>query len=234
VKFTITDEQREELKGRNWSNSSMSSFEACPYAFYRQYVLKDRRELPSTFFGSAVHEVAELYTLGKSFDPEEIFTRFKVPPSEKADYDYSVKQVKNFIDVKVSPFRNTPELEIITRIGKYNYIMILDGVVHDGDTIRIYDWKTSKTTKYSSSYDYVMNMYKFVCKREFPGKKVTIDLYYPRINETKGLGHVEITEEGLNKQVDNILACEDFQPTKHKFCNWCAYKKKECPAFKLR
>jgi hypothetical protein len=126
-----------------WSYSSMSLFMQCPRKYYRLRVLKDIQEPPQEhlMYGSAVHSAAEEY----------IRDGVEVPKK----YNY----IKKHLDVlKELPGDKLCEHEMgLTkdfepcgfRADNVWFRGIADLLVLNGDSARIVDYKTSKSSRYA-------------------------------------------------------------------------------------
>jgi CRISPR/Cas system-associated exonuclease Cas4 (RecB family) len=232
----ITPEQKQELSKKRWSYSSLSNFESCPYSFYRLYCLKDRPELPNTFFGQALHKIAENIKNQKRFNIDTILAEYKVPQMDHSRFKFSCDNLRTFINTKIIGTKNYSELELGVNIEDHKFMSILDIVKWvDRNTIHIYDLKSSKTANYSKEYKFQSKVFTYVLRTIYPNKHIKFFLYYPtpdKIIEMEIKESQDQIKTTLLQKVNEILACDDFKPTPHKWCKSCAYlKQKTCEAF---
>ena len=128
-----------------WSYSSISLFQQCPRKYYRLRVTKDVVEPPQEHlrYGSAVHKAAEEFIRdGTDLPPKfEMFrpqlAAMKALNGEKhCEYEMGLK--KDFTPCKF----DDPKVWVRG---------IVDLLVINGDTARIVDYKTSKSSEYADT-----------------------------------------------------------------------------------
>ena len=232
MEYKLTPGWKLYLKNKEWSYSSLSTFKQCPYSFYRKYLLKDYRESPNTFFGSAFHDFAEQYAYNLNPDPEEIFKTHKVPNFEKSNFDESVDNGKTFIRIHAHPYRRQMEFRIDNvLIGPYKFVFILDLITFQGNKLYVYDYKSSKDSRFVKEYSKQMSFYYYILKKKFPDKDIVIQLFLPRCNIIYPMTNLSFDEKEVVQDIDTIINYPDFQPKMNRFCSWCPFQEKECPVY---
>lgn len=213
-----------------WSYSSVSLYHTCPYKFYRHYILKDKRDSPTAYLGRSIHKWAELFSLHKPIDISKILQDEKVQKSDLPIFESAISFLDPFINKNILPYRKQVERKFEFKIGIYNFIAYLDCITYR-DKIYLYDYKSSKNTVYYKGHIKQMSIYKEILKTFFPNKEIEVILVFPVcgevINITKNF--IDCCLVDLEKEIDNIITTQKYDPKLNKFCRYCPYFKKECP-----
>lgn len=128
-----------------WSYSSLDLFNQCPQKYYRLRVKKDIKEPPTEHlsYGLDVHKAAEEYI------------RDGVPIPEKYKYlEPSLEMLRNYEGDKLCEYRMglTRKLEPCDFLGKGVWWRgIADLIILQGDSAKIVDYKTGKSSKYADT-----------------------------------------------------------------------------------
>lgn len=145
-------------------------------------------------------------------------------------WNYCLDNGRKFIETQVFPFEFRPEEKLIEEIYGKKFIFIIDLLVFRNDKIYLYDYKTSKNANYADDHRYQMAFYKYIVSKKYPEKEIIVNLFFPKVNKTILLEKLKFDLRSYFKDVNTILETKNFQPTIHKFCDWCAYKKSgDCP-----
>lgn len=231
----------------------------CGYAFYKQYVDKDRKRR-QTFDGlaaargSVVHEVFELMNAemmqGKyAFNPDTLrkwvadaVNRY---PSAYEDMEMIMDCVSKYAN---NPPQNLPEdaeielaiaLDINLQECDYNSPDALirgraDLLWFDDDlNVHILDYKTQPNVEEADTFQ--MGIYALTMARKYNLKQAYTSIYFARYGKYSK-EHLW-TEEDLN-QVEQILLARietvenrtDWTPTPHNGCQYCPFRT-ECPVY---
>jgi hypothetical protein len=128
-----------------WSYSSLDLFDQCPHKYYRLRVKKDIKEPPSEHlsYGLDVHKAAEE------------FIRDGVPIPEKYSYLVpALTKLRDYEGEKLCEYRMglTRKLEPCAFYDKQVWWRgIADLIVLQGDSAKIVDYKTGKSSKYADT-----------------------------------------------------------------------------------
>lgn len=205
-----------------WSYSSMSLYLQCPRKYYRLRILKDIKEPPQEhlLYGSAVHKAAEEFIRdGTDLPPKfEMFrpqlAAMKALNGEKhCEYEMGLK--KDFTPCKF----DDPEVWVRG---------IVDLLVINGDTARIVDYKTSKSSEYADTKQ--LELLALLTFKHFPEIKtikagllflVAKDLV-PKVYQSEEQSDAWVKWINHARQLESSIANEMWNPkpnfTCRKFC----------------
>lgn len=218
-----------DLISFTWSYSSVSLYHACPYKFYRHYIEKDKRDSPNAYLGRAIHKWAELFSLQNFIDLPKILQDKKVQKSDFPIFESAISFLKSFICKNIIPYRKQIERKFEFKIGRYNFIAFLDCITYR-DKIYLYDYKSSKDTKYYKEHIKQMSIYREILKIFFPDKDIEVVLVFPVCGEIINITNqtIDYSFNAIEKEITTIIETKNYLPKLNKFCRYCPYFKKEC------
>jgi len=227
--ITLSKTQLDELKRRCWSYSQLSRFKQCPYSYWRRYVKGDKYPSPNTSLGLALHDYAEKLANHDRVDPMHCFRAAGVYPRQKPEFDRGVDSLNAFVPAQVHPYRRLTEHKQYYYVGPFEFIIICDVILFIKDKVWVWDYKASSSADYADSHQFQFSIYQHFLETSYPDKNIKTQLYFPIPNKSVPLQHKPFTADELGAMVENVLGCQDFKPTPHKWCRTCEYQKRGCP-----
>lgn len=214
-----------------WSFSSLSTYKKCPHSFYKRYILKDKRESPNTFFGSAMHKYAEKYASGRIVAPLDLFRYYKCLNFDKSEFLFCTTQIKKFIDTRVGEKRRLVEQYYNFTIGSYPFVCVIDLMFSEEDYLGVWDYKSSKSTDYVSEYRDQYALYFLGLNKIYPDKKLKFYFFFPRCNSILEKEDPKESESYFIDLIGKIEKDTEFTPRSSKLCKYCDYYRKGCSLY---
>lgn len=208
-----------------WSYSRYSDYTQCPLMFKLKHI--DRLPSPGSAAmdrGTAIHKLAEDYTLGKLK---------KIPPELK-NFESQFKAVKGLNPVVEQNWGFKKDWAWIGRPGWFGddvwFRAKVDlGLVYDDNTGEVIDHKTGK--KYDTNEEQV-ELFSLSAFRRYPQlMEVTARLWYldladdnEVVREYTRADAAKIAKD-WEKKVRPMFADRKFPPRPSQKCAWCAFSK---------
>ncbi len=217
------------------SHSQLDLFKSCPRNYYHKYVMKDEEkdvEYKYMNFGSACHEVLELYYSGKITDVNstmnDVWSKYKL--EGRMDFNKFKLCVLNGIQQKLDPTHT--ELCIRLKIGGYDFIGYLDVV--DTNKKIVIDYKTGAYSKdKENKYKEQLLCYSYLYFRQFGEMTTSLSLFF--VEGNKRISFSFTADDLINyekyvietaQKIEQFIAGNNKELWLQNFgsCNWCAYK----------
>lgn len=217
----------------SWSYSSIGTYQQCPHKYYRLRVLKDIKEPEAThlIYGNDAHKAAELYIgQGTPLEPRFAFMQpildvMKSKPGGKhCEYKMGL----------------TYDLQPCDFFAKDVWWRgIADLLVDQGDTMRVVDWKTSKSAKYADTAQ--LELLSLAVFKHFPNVQKThaglvfvVSGEFVKANYTRENEHTYwVKWLQQTKQLETSIKKDVWNPKPNFTCKgWCPVQ--DCPHWEPR
>lgn len=163
---------KQEFDTRQWSYSAVSSFNRCPYSWYKTYILKEKSENYHNYIGSCFHKAVEdfynFYLGGGRLERKVIIETLQKKLTVAYNNNPHVGDVPMYMDKAIRKnvinslvwFAVNPDIKYVERkieykIDDYNFVGYLD--LDEGAGKWHYDWKS----KVNDSHHPQQNLYMY-------------------------------------------------------------------------
>jgi len=214
-----------------FSHSKLEIARKCMKQFHYKYILKyPVLDTEPTEFGNLIHEIAQNY---KGSGKKELMCLYeKYRPKYKFEsktyknkIKLALKNIHDFWQINLKNQKYEPEQEVtesltesISLNGK------IDVIIFNDNKVRIIDYKTSKTDKYSDHTNQLA-MYKILVNKKYniPYENMSCEIVYLSMDEVDKSGK-HILNEGYNNIVreydvdesDIDVLIEEIESVKHR------------------
>ena len=207
---------------RKWSYSRYSMYAKCPAQYHWHYILKMPRDSSRALErGLDIHAKAENFVNGKITgmpkELEKFATEFKALKREfKRGHGYCEPDISTNMDGSPAKMKTT------------DYFIGFADFFHAPKAgLTVIDYKTGK--QYPEHQDQGHAYSTYLLQQNPEQKEIDVEFWYL---DSGAVTEFHFAQKDLprmlklwERRINKMYADKKFNPTPHKFCNWCAKKK---------